>query len=164
MIISNVLFFTLKVKVSEVVFVKPFLKIYAQNDSGRLNALKPLKSLYEAAKALTNVDIILGEIYVGKIDQQRYDRCRVIEVNDFTSIASVDFIDHGRQGRLPYSKLRRLGESTILHSMPAACEQYVIAELIVSVQHENFRQKLEKLRELIVNKVFRAVIVAKVSN
>lgn len=123
-----------------------------------------LKSIFKSADDITNEDIHLGEnLYIARLDMDNYARCRVVKMNDYNSIANIDLIDSCCKIKINYNQLRMLPKSSSLYKIPPISNEYVIAELIVSREYDDYRQKFVKFRELVVNKYLEMEILSEVS-
>ena len=123
-----------------------------------------LKSIYKSADDITSDDINLGDhLYIARLDLDNYARCRVVEMNDYSSIATIELIDSCCKIKINYNQLRILPKSSSLYKIPSISKEYIIAELIVSKEYDDYRQKFVKFHELIVNKYLEMEILNEVS-
>ncbi|CAG9798660.1 unnamed protein product [Chironomus riparius] len=151
----------IKVKITNTEISNSFIKIKAQNAiSDEYFALMDLKSIYKSADDITNEDIKLSDqIYISRLDLDNYARCRVAEMNDYNSIATIELIDSCCKIKINYNQLRILPKSSSLYKIPSISKEYIIAELIVSKEYDDYRQKFVKFHELIVNKYLEMEIL-----
>lgn len=90
-----------KVKVTQLIISKPFLKVHVQNISNRrFSELGQLEKLFKQSNCDFVNAVNLDSIYIARVGQCKYERVRVVEVNDTDNTASVNFIDSGYQGKL----------------------------------------------------------------
>jgi len=123
-----------------------------------------LKSIFKSADDITNEDIQLGDnLYIARLDLDNYARCRVVEMNDFHSIATIELIDSCYKIKINYNQLRILPKSSSLYKIPSISNEYVMAELIISREYDDYRQKFVKFHELVVNKYLKMEILKEVS-
>ncbi|XP_070497165.1 tudor domain-containing protein 6-like [Chironomus tepperi] len=144
----------IKVKITNTGISNSFIKIKVQNvNSNEFIALMDLKSIYKSADDITNEDIQLGDnLYIVRLDLDNYARCRIVEMNDYNSAATIELIDSCCKIKINYNQLRILPKSSSLYKIPSISNEYVIAELIVSKEYDDYRQKFVKFHELVVNK------------
>lgn len=81
-------------------------------------------------------------------------------MNDYRSMATIDLIDCGFKNKISYNQLRILPKSSSINLLPSICKEFVIAELILSKEHCDYRQKFAKFSELVVNKFFDLEILS----
>lgn len=90
-----------KVKVTQLKISKPFLKIHAQNlSSNNISQLNQLRDLYKKSKSFNVNHDSFHCMFVARVGENRFERVRVLQVNDLDMLALVYFIDTGYQGTL----------------------------------------------------------------
>jgi len=132
-------------------------------NSDEYRALLELKAIFKSVNAIKNEDITLCDnIYIARLDLDNYARCRIVELNDYIQICTVDLFDLGFKIKINYASLRLLPKSSSIYSMPSIINEFVMAELIISREYEDYRQKLHKFNELLTNKCFDMEIMSEV--
>ena len=83
-------------------------------------------------------------------------------MNDFNSIATIELIDSCIKIKINYNQLRKLPKSSSLYKISSISNEYLVAELIVSREYDDYRLKFTKFHELIVNKFLEMEIMHEV--
>ena len=153
-----------QVRITNTEIASSFIKIRAQNvNSDEYIALLDLKAIFKSADDIVNEDIQLCDhLYIARLDLDNYARCRVVEMNDFNSIATIELIDSCIKIKINYNQLRKLPKSSSLYKISSISNEYLVAELIVSREYDDYRLKFTKFHELIVNKFLEMEIMHEV--
>ncbi|KAG5673052.1 hypothetical protein PVAND_003129 [Polypedilum vanderplanki] len=141
-----------QVKITKIEQFLEFIKITAQNlnDLNYIQLSTNLESIFKSAKALKDEELELGETYIAKIfNDSDFQRCRILDSDDFSSVSMVDFIDLGSHGRVKYNDLRAFPENSELKSLPPISKEFILGELYI---FQNDPYKIKKLEDLITNK------------
>jgi hypothetical protein len=93
-----------KVIVTQLKISKPFLKVFVKGLHEKYYPL--LCQLEEDFNRKPQENVKLGEMYIAMIDADKYERCRVIQVNENDALISC--MDCGYSGVLSHDKVRRL--------------------------------------------------------
>lgn len=97
-----------KVKVTQLIISKPFLKVHVKNISNkRFSELSQLEKLYKQKNSEVVNPFDLDSIYIARVGQSKYERVRIVQVNDPDNSASVYFIDSGYHAELPSSRVSK---------------------------------------------------------
>lgn len=92
------------VTVTQLKISKPFLKVHVKNNTKYTGEIaEKLKYMYHLE--LEADDVSLGGSYIAYIAKDRYERCRVIQVNGIERTATLMFVDCGYQGEMPLSRV-----------------------------------------------------------
>lgn len=103
-------------------------------------------------------------MYITKIHQGSailYERCRIIDTDDFSSVAIVDLFDSGFHGKFSYNNLRLLPHDSAIRKVPTLCNRFTLGELRFTTNSD--AQSVKKLENLILNKSLEMVILDQVS-
>lgn len=149
-----------QVKITKVEQFSSFLKITAQNiENANYKQLScDLVAIYESSKPPIDEEIELGEIFIARTRngcEISYERCRILDYDNFSSIALVDFFDSGHQGRVRYVDLRALPENSDLRNL-SITNEFFLGELVMKKQDG---PKFRHLESMITNKVACMIIM-----
>lgn len=90
-------------------------------------------------------------------------RCHVLEIKN-GDVAVLDFIDCGFIGNLPYSELKCIPKDHFLYHTPSICKDFYLAHVLINDGLTDYRERLKKVHDFLLNKSYNMEVVGVVSN
>lgn len=85
-------------------------------------------------------------------------RCHVLKIEN-GEIAVLYFIDCGFIGKLSCCELKLMPRDHFLFHAPSACEDFLLAHVIINDEIPDYRERMKKVYDLLLNRSYDMEIV-----
>lgn len=96
-----------EVEVTGLKLSKPFFKFFARKISDKL-PVEEARRVFSESLGINGFNFRSSDLCLVKIDQDSFERCKILQINRFEERATVLLIDCGINAKVPLSKVLKL--------------------------------------------------------